>query len=347
MAAASIEPSRRQRIAESTTRGAGQHVEDEFAPMPEGAGLSSGRRLSPTLCTDMIPAPHSRIDPPSSDRILTGKVAIITGAAGGIGAATARLFAAEGAQLVLVDNDVSRDGASTGDGSRLSALVQELSAAGAQIASSTASVAEADGVASVIELTQSRFGRVDTLIHSAGIVRDGSLVRMNEADFDAVLSVNLKSTFLCITAVARAQKLQGGGGSIVCSTGTAGLLGNYGQAGSAAAAGGIYGLLRTASIELQRHGIRVNGVAPIAKTRLTEDLPMFEKVETMRAEHVAPVHLFLGSNLSTDTTGTVVSVAGGRLCTFKLVESTGQFKDEDDGVWSAHEIATHFATLRK
>jgi NAD(P)-dependent dehydrogenase (short-subunit alcohol dehydrogenase family) len=105
--------------------------------------------------------------------------------------------------------------------------------------------------------------------------------------------------------------------------------------------------LRTASIELQRHGIRVNGVAPLAKTRMTTDLPMFEKVDSMRAEHVAPVHLFLGSELSGDTTGMVLSVAGGRLCSLKLVETTGQFKDDDGGVWTAREIADHFAALRK
>jgi NAD(P)-dependent dehydrogenase (short-subunit alcohol dehydrogenase family) len=283
-----------------------------------------------------------------TDRVMEGQVAIITGASGAIGAATARLFAAEGAKLVLVDNGVHRDGTPDPDGSAaLDALTHELTGAGAEVESSHLSVAEEATAAAVVELARSRFGRVDTLIHSAGIVRDGALVRMNEADFEQVLNVNLKSTFLCVAAMARALKQQGGGGSIVCTTSTAGLLGNYGQAGSAAAAAGVYGLLRTASIELQRHGIRVNGVAPLAKTRMTEDLPMFEKVESMRAEHVAPVHLFLGSKLSADATGVVVSVAGGRLCTFKLVESAGQFKEAEDGVWNAREIAAHFTALRK
>src|SRR4029079_17549332 len=109
-----------------------------------------------------------------------------------------------------------------------------------------------------------------------------------------------------------------------------------------AAAAGVYGLIRAASIELQRNGGFVNGVAPLAKTVLTADLPLFESVNSMTPEHAAAPYLFFGSDLSGDTTGTVMTVAGGRLSTVKLVESSGSFKEEDGGVWTAAEIRDRF-----
>src|SRR5690606_8967777 len=130
-------------------------------------------------------------------------------------------------------------------------------------------------------------------------------------------------------------------------TSVSGMLGNFGQSNYSAAKAGIYGLTRTASIELQRAQIRVNAVAPIAKTRMTEDLPMFSKVESMTPAHVAPVHLFLASDLARDITGQVVSVAGGKLSIYKVVESAGRFKEADDGIWQAAEIAEHFQSLSK
>jgi len=126
------------------------------------------------------------------------------------------------------------------------------------------------------------------------------------------------------------------------------LLGNFGQSNYAAAKAGIYGLTRTASIELQRYGVRVNAVAPIAKTRLTEDLPMFQKIEdTLSPDHVAPAHLFLASELSREVTGVVLAVAGARMSVFKVVESPGKYKESEAGVWTADEIAEHFESISK
>jgi NAD(P)-dependent dehydrogenase (short-subunit alcohol dehydrogenase family) len=138
-----------------------------------------------------------------------------------------------------------------------------------------------------------------------------------------------------------------GGGSIVLTTAMSGMFGNYGQVNAAAAHAGVFGLMRTASIELQRGNVRVNAVAPLAKTRQTRDLSIFEQVETMQPAHVAPVYLFLASGLSAEVSGTVVGVAGGRLCTYRVVESAGKFKETDGGVWSAGEIAEHFSAIRK
>jgi NAD(P)-dependent dehydrogenase (short-subunit alcohol dehydrogenase family) len=131
-------------------------------------------------------------------------------------------------------------------------------------------------------------------------------------------------------------------------TGVSGMLGNMGQLNESTSKAGIYGLTRTASIELQRFRIRVNAIAPIARTRLTEDLPMFEKVSgTLEAKHVAPAAVFLASSLSEDLSGTVLSVAGGRLSCFELAESQGRIKEADEGVWTPEQIAEHYDSIAR
>jgi NAD(P)-dependent dehydrogenase (short-subunit alcohol dehydrogenase family) len=185
------------------------------------------------------------------------------------------------------------------------------------------------------------------LVNNAGILRDKTLLKMDLGQWQAVLDVHLTGTFLCTQAAAEPMKAQGSG-RIVNTTSISGLLGNFGQSNYSAAKAGIYGLTRTASIELQRYGIAVNAVAPIAKTRMTEDLPMFSKIEgSLSPEHVAPVHLFLASDLVGERTGIVDGVAGARLSNFKVVESAGRFKESDDGIWSAAEIAENFDAIAR
>ncbi|MBK7579161.1 MAG: SDR family NAD(P)-dependent oxidoreductase [Myxococcales bacterium] len=278
--------------------------------------------------------------------LLNGKVAIITGAGGGIGRATALLFAREGARVVVNDAGGARDG--TGQsGTPARTVVDEIRAAGAEAVESGDSVATRAGAERIVATAVEHFGRLDVLINNAGILRDKTLLKMDDSMWDAVIAVHLTGTFLCTQAAASQMRAQGSTGSIVNTTSVSGMLGNFGQANYAAAKAGIYGLTRTASIELQRHGIRVNAVAPIAKTRMTEDLPMFEKVASMTPEHVAPAHLFLASELSQDISGAVLSVAGGKLSIYKVVESAGKFKDSDSGVWTAGEIAEHWDVISK
>lgn len=277
--------------------------------------------------------------------VLAEKVVIITGAGNGIGLATARLFARLGARLIVNDAGVDRHGNALDDG-LAQRVADELVASGARAVASNHSVETATGAQALVELAVRHYGRLDGLVNNAGFSRDKPLLKMTEHDFDAVVGVHLKGTFLCLQAAGRVMQRQGAG-SIVNTTSTSGLTGNFGQVNSSAAQAGVFGLMRTASVELQRYGIRVNAVAPLAKTRLTEDLPMFEHVESMRPEHVAPVHAFLVSDLSKTTTGVAVSVAGGRLTTFRMAESAGEFKETEDGVWSVEEIAEHFAAIRK
>ena len=278
--------------------------------------------------------------------LLDDKVAIITGAGNGIGRATALLFAREGAKVIVNDLGGNRAG-SGADHAAADAVVSEIRKAGGIAEPNYDSVASKEGSRAIIDQAISSFGRVDVLVNNAGILRDKTLLKLELADFQAVLDVHLTGSFLCTQAAAEQMKAQGKG-SIINTSSVSGMLGNFGQTNYAAAKAGIYGLTRTASIELQRYGVRVNAVAPIAKTRLTDDLPMFEKIEdTLSPEHVAPAHLFLASDLARDVTGVVLAVAGGRMSVFKVVESPGKYKESDAGVWTASEIAEHFESISK
>jgi NAD(P)-dependent dehydrogenase (short-subunit alcohol dehydrogenase family) len=278
--------------------------------------------------------------------LLDGKVTVITGAGNGIGRASALLFAREGARVLVNDLGGARDGSGAA-ASAADAVVAEIRAAGGIAEANYDSVSSKEGAEAIVGKALSAFGRIDVLLNNAGILRDKTLLKMSPEEWQAVLDVHLTGSFFCTQAAALKMKEQGSG-SIINTTSVSGMLGNFGQANYAAAKAGIYGLTRTASIELQRYGVRVNAVAPIAKTRLTADLPMFEKIEdSLSAEHVAPAHLFLASSLSSEVTGVVLSVAGARMSVFKVVESPGKYKESDEGVWSAQEIADHFESISK
>jgi NAD(P)-dependent dehydrogenase (short-subunit alcohol dehydrogenase family) len=278
--------------------------------------------------------------------LLDEKVAVVTGAGGGIGRAHALLFAHEGAKVVVNDVGGARDGSGT-DSSAAERVVQEIRAAGGTAVANHDSVASAEGAGAIVKAAIDAFGRADILVNNAGILRDKSFLKMDEAMWDAVLAVHLKGTFLCSQAFAKQVVTQNSGGRVVNTTSVSGMLGNFGQANYSAAKAGIYGLTRTMSIELQKHRITVNALAPIAKTRMTEDLPMFQGIETMTPEHIAPVALFLASDLCADRTGYVVAVAGARVYAFKVVETAGRFKDTDGGVWNAAEIAESWDAIVK
>ncbi|MGH7329881.1 MAG: SDR family NAD(P)-dependent oxidoreductase, partial [Polyangiaceae bacterium] len=208
-----------------------------------------------------------------------------------------------------------------------------------------------EGSAAIVKAAVDAFGKVDVLVNNAGILRDKSFLKTDEAMWDSVIQVHLKGTFLVSQAFTRqlvAQAAQGNaGGRIVNTTSVSGMMGNFGQSNYAAAKAGIYGLTRTMSIELQKHRITVNALAPIAKTRMTEDLPMFQTVDTMTPEHVSPAALFLASDLCGDRTGYVLAVAGARMYAFKVIETAGKFKDGDGGVWKPEEIRDNWDAIVK
>jgi NAD(P)-dependent dehydrogenase (short-subunit alcohol dehydrogenase family) len=279
--------------------------------------------------------------------LLDGKVAIVTGSGNGIGRSHALLFAKEGAKVVVNDLGGPRDG-SASDSSAAEKVVGEIKAAGGQAVANHDNVSTAEGAAAIVKSAVDAFGRVDVVVNNAGILRDKTFLKMEEPNFDAVIAVHLKGTFLVSQAVVKQMVAQGEGGRVVNTTSVSGMMGNFGQANYAAAKAGIYGLTRTMSIELQKHRITVNALAPIAKTRMTEDLPMFQHGrDALTPDHIAPAALFLASPLCGDRTGYVLAVAGARMYAFKVVETAGKFKDDAAGVWTPQEIADNWDAIVK
>jgi NAD(P)-dependent dehydrogenase (short-subunit alcohol dehydrogenase family) len=271
--------------------------------------------------------------------LLSGKVAVVTGAGGGIGREHAIALAREGARVVV--NDLGSDRHGGGRGAEMAdRVVEEIRAAGGEAAASYDSVATREGADGIVWTALSRFGRIDVLVNNAGILRDRTLLNMSEDDFERVLDVHLRGTFLCTQAAARAMKVQGSGGRIVNTTSLSGLLGNFGQANYAAAKAGIYGLTRVCSLELQKHGVMVNAIAPVALTRMTADLAMMKgaTAKDLGPQHVAPVVVFLASDLAADITGQVVGVQGRRVFLYRMETTEGVERDPAVGPWTAAEL---------
>lgn len=277
--------------------------------------------------------------------LLKEKIAIVTGGGRGIGRATALALAREGARVLVNDLGTTAAGEPTGE-AVAEEVAEEIRALGGVAEADGHSVATLEGANAIVEHALSRFGGLDVLVNIAGVGVDAQLHRLGAEEWQRALDTSLSGTFFCLKAAVRVMK-KAGSGAIVNTTSISGLRGNWGQAHTAAAAAGVIGLTRTASIELQKYGVRVNAVAPVAKTRLTESLPMFEHVSTMRPEHVAPAYVYLASEASRDVTGVVLSAAGGRLSVFRLLETQGALKEEDEGIWTPEEIAEHWSTISK
>jgi len=282
---------------------------------------------------------------------LDGRVAIVTGAGRGLGRAHALCLAAEGAAVVVNDVGAELDGTGR-TATPAEAVVAEIRAGGGRAAASAHDVADWMDAARLVEFAVATFGDLHVLVNNAGILRDRTLANMSEDDWDAVIRVHLKGHAAPSRHAMAYWRDRAKGGApvraaVIHTSSIAGYLGSFGQANYSAAKAGIYGLTRTTSIELQKHKITVNAVAPIAKTRMTEDLPMFQGVDTLTAEHISPAVLFLASDLCGDRTGHVLAVAGARMYAFKVIETPGRFKETDNGVWTAQEIGESWDAIVK
>jgi NAD(P)-dependent dehydrogenase (short-subunit alcohol dehydrogenase family) len=272
-------------------------------------------------------------------RLLEGKVAVVTGAGAGIGRAHALALARAGAKVVV--NDLGGDRHGAGRASQAADLVAaEIQAQGGEAVASHDTVTTREGVDAILWAAQSKFGHVDVWVNNAGILRDRTLLNLTDEDFDRVLEVHLRGTFLGTQVAARAMKIRGQGGRIVNTTSLSGLLGNFGQGNYGAAKAGIYGLTRVAALELERFGIAVNAIAPVAVTRMTSDLKMFAGAteSEMGPQFIAPAAVFLASPLADGITGQVLGVQGGKIFLYRMETTAGAEKAPADGPWTAEEI---------
>jgi NAD(P)-dependent dehydrogenase (short-subunit alcohol dehydrogenase family) len=281
--------------------------------------------------------------------LLDGKVAIITGAGNGIGRQHALQFAAAGAKVVVNDLGGSRDG--TGAGSMAAdSVAKEIKAAGGEAVADFSNVATLDGADALLWRALDKFGGIDIVVNNAGILRDRTLVNMSEAEWDAVQAVHLKGTFLVSRAAVRLMKVQGRGGRIINTSSVSGLNGNIGQANYAAAKAGVFGFTRTLAQELARFNITCNAIAPVALTRMTEDLSLMAGAseEVIGPQHISPAVVFLASELAKDISGKVLGVEGGRLFEYRMMTSEGVVKDVlKEGAWTPEEIQAKWAEITK
>lgn len=270
--------------------------------------------------------------------LLDGKVALVTGSGGGIGKAEAIALAKEGAKLVINDLGGNRHGEGSSD-SMAQQVVDEIKAMGGDAIADHGSVAEKAQADAMVKLAIDTFGKLDIVVNNAGILRDKTLKKLTEDEWDLVVKVHLKGTFLVTQAAFLHMLDKGDGGSIINTSSLSGLQGNFGQANYGAAKAGIAGFTRVVAMEGAKAGIRCNAIAPVAKTRMTEDLAMMAGAvgESLTPEHITPIVVYLASDLSKSISGKVFDVRGGQLSLWLSETTKGVNKKE--GLWTPDEIS--------
>ena len=271
--------------------------------------------------------------------LLDGKVAIITGAGNGLGEAYAKLFAKEGACVVVNDLGGARDGTGA-DRSAAQKVVDAIVAAGGRAVANGDDVSTVQGGENILKTALDTFGGAHILVCNAGILRDKTFANTSEADWDAVVKVHLKGTYCCALPVWKWMK-ENGGGAMVLTSSTSGLYGNFGQANYGAAKAGIYGMMRVMAIEGRKYNIRVMGLAPGAFTRMTADLPGRKDREPdpmSLPENIAPGVLYMVSDLAADHSGKVLGVSSRGVREIKMLQTTGFAPGKP---YTAQDVADH------
>lgn len=273
--------------------------------------------------------------------LLQGKVAVVTGSGRGVGRGIALALAREGAKLIINDVGCEVDGRGSA-ADPAAQVVSEIKGLGGAAAPNYDSVASFDGAANIIKTAVDTFGRIDILVNNAGIVRDRSIAKMSEEDFDAVLAVHLKGTFNCGRHAIPLMREQGYG-RIINITSSAGLRGNFGQSNYGAAKAGIMGLTLVWAIELGKYGITANAMAPAGLTRMVGTIPGMEGKEPppeMNAELNGPMVAFLASEKAAHVNGQIFGRRGFGYTLFQQPRPIAMLYKP--GGLTASEIAANF-----
>ena len=276
--------------------------------------------------------------------MLDGKVALVTGAGGGLGETHALLLAKEGAAVVVNDLGGARDG--TGGGAAMAdQVVDKIKAMGGQAVADYGNVAKEADAEAMVKTAVDNFGKLDFLIANAGILRDKSFKNMTNEMWDVVLDVHLRGTYLTVKHAYNQMMNQEGGGSIVVTSSTSGLLGNFGQTNYGAAKAGIAGFARCLFQEGLKYNIRVNVLAPTAYSRLTEDIfPEGQNLEqALSPDKVSPLVVWLGSDDAKEVTGRHFLVAGNSVHLLSWQSQEIASKGNDQDPWTVAEIGEKVA----
>jgi NAD(P)-dependent dehydrogenase (short-subunit alcohol dehydrogenase family) len=280
---------------------------------------------------------------------LSGKVAIVTGSGRGLGLAYATELARAGAAVVV--NDVDQPVAD--------AAVKAIADAGGTAVAEVVPVGTSEAAQALVDRAVGEFGRLDVLVNNAGILRDSTLWKMTDEQFDAVITTHLRGTFTCTRAAAVRMREQGDGGRIICVGSPTGQVGNFGQTNYAAAKAGIVGMVRTWAMELARAQITVNAIVPVAATGMTETIPFLEPyIAALKAgeplppfarrelgfgppQDAAGVVVFLASEAAAGITGQAIGIGGDRLALWshpsevvvEFADGSGWSADAVAGIW--------------
>lgn len=267
---------------------------------------------------------------------LDGKVVAITGAGGGIGRACALACAAEGARVVVADIGVGLAGEDP-KSEVADAVVEEIVGQGGEAVAAADNVSTMEGGAHIVQTALDKWGRIDGVVAIAGILRERMLFNMSEDEWDAVIATHLKGHFTVFRHAAAVMRKQETGTLIGFTSGA--FAGSVAQANYAAAKGGIVSLVRSAAAGLYRYGVRANAIAPVARTRMSANVPM-ELAEMGDPEDVAPMVVFLLSDAAKDVTGQVYTVVGGKIAVWNQPVEVRAMKK--DGRWTPAEIEARF-----
>jgi NAD(P)-dependent dehydrogenase (short-subunit alcohol dehydrogenase family) len=276
-----------------------------------------------------------------SDIRFDGRVAVITGAGGGLGKTYALELARRGASIVVNDLGGKADGTGAGH-SMADMTVKEINEAGGKAVANYDSVATPEGGKGIIKAAVDNFGKVDILINNAGILRDKSFLKLEPQDLDAVLDVHLKGGFYVTQPAFAVMKEQGYGRIVMASSG-AGIFGNFGQTNYGAAKMGLVGLMNVLAVEGAKYNIKVNTIAPIAKTRLTEQL-LGPLANALDPSFVTPLVVYLSSERC-ELTHEIFDVGGGRYARIFVGMNKG-WTAPKGGVPSAEDIFDHIDVIR-